>query len=231
MNHSLPIKAAMPAPKRAERATTPAANRAERRHRTRAAILDAAAPLFARRGFEGVALADVAAKAGVSVPLIVYHYGGKLELWKAAAEHLFGRMLAEVAAGLERAQGLSGRAQHVAALVAHIRALAAVPDYARLLLSEGGEPTDRLEWLVETWQRPYSEGLTALVRRAQADRLLPGDADPLHLTFILLGALTLPLARAGEYRLMDGTDATAPEFLDRHVRSCLQLLLGPGGEA
>jgi AcrR family transcriptional regulator len=49
-------------------------------------ILDAAEQLFAQRGFYGVPLRDITKAAGVDVALVGYHFGGKLELFRAVFE-------------------------------------------------------------------------------------------------------------------------------------------------
>lgn len=48
---------------------------------SRSRILAAAAPLFAKRGLNGVGVRDVAAAAGVNLSMISYHFGGKEELY------------------------------------------------------------------------------------------------------------------------------------------------------
>lgn len=56
--------------------------------RTRARLLDAAKALFARRGLHGVAVAEIAKRARVSVGMINHHFGGKTELYRACLEGL-----------------------------------------------------------------------------------------------------------------------------------------------
>src|SRR4051794_38780989 len=58
---------------------------------TRRAILDAALDLFSERGFDGASTRSIAARAGVTQPLLNYHFAGKEELWRAAVDDLFGR--------------------------------------------------------------------------------------------------------------------------------------------
>lgn len=43
----------------------------------RSAIVDAAAELFARSGYQGTALSDIAERVGVSPPAILHHFGSK----------------------------------------------------------------------------------------------------------------------------------------------------------
>lgn len=49
----------------------------------REAIVDAAVPLFAERGFDAVTTRDIAAAAGVSEALLYRHFGGKKEIYEA----------------------------------------------------------------------------------------------------------------------------------------------------
>lgn len=54
--------------------------------KTRSSILDAAERLFAAHGFNGVAMSEVAAAAGVTQSLIHHHFGSKAGLWAAVIE-------------------------------------------------------------------------------------------------------------------------------------------------
>jgi TetR/AcrR family transcriptional regulator len=50
--------------------------------RTRTAVLAAAADAFSRRGFDGVAVDDIARAAGVNKAMIYYHFKDKLALYR-----------------------------------------------------------------------------------------------------------------------------------------------------
>ncbi|MBX6388749.1 MAG: TetR family transcriptional regulator [Frankia sp.] len=69
----------------AARADTPGARGVRRRdaERSRAALLDAAAELFAERGYAGTALRAVGQRAGVDAALIARYFGGKDGLYRA----------------------------------------------------------------------------------------------------------------------------------------------------
>lgn len=60
--------------------------RAERKHETRTAIIDAAARLFARKGFEATSLDAVATSLGLTKGAVYASFGSKHELIKAVAE-------------------------------------------------------------------------------------------------------------------------------------------------
>lgn len=60
-------------------------------------ILDAAERLFAERGYENVSVRDIADEAGVTHPLIYYHWGSKRELLAAVVAGTQERMRATFA--------------------------------------------------------------------------------------------------------------------------------------
>ena len=67
-----------------------------------AAILEAAAELFADQGFEGMSVDAVAQHAGVSKATIYRRYPGKVELCMAASRHLCARQVPVVDTGTVR---------------------------------------------------------------------------------------------------------------------------------
>jgi AcrR family transcriptional regulator len=69
-----------------------------RRQRTRDALLDAALTVFARRGFHGASLDEIAETAGYTRGAIYKHFADKEELLLAACERLNDRVIADFAA-------------------------------------------------------------------------------------------------------------------------------------
>ncbi len=60
--------------------------RQDRAERTRNAILNAAAEVFDKRGFNGASLSDILAKAGVTKGALYFHFASKEELAQALIE-------------------------------------------------------------------------------------------------------------------------------------------------
>ena len=79
---------------------TPTRRRSRRRNAaaTRQALITAGTELFAERGYDGVPVAAIAARAGVNKAMINYHFGGKRKLYVAIVSATFG----EIVAGIER---------------------------------------------------------------------------------------------------------------------------------
>ncbi|WP_322795324.1 helix-turn-helix domain-containing protein [Tepidiforma sp.] len=77
---------------------------AERRARTRAALLEAASAYFASRGYENASVEAIAASAGLSKGAMYAHFATKLELFLAVVEQVIddaSRRLRRVADALE----------------------------------------------------------------------------------------------------------------------------------
>jgi len=73
-------------------------DRSERRARTRAALLDAAARVYARDGFDGATLDQVAEEAGFTKGAVYDHFGSKENLLVALLdEHLTAEIAQQVA--------------------------------------------------------------------------------------------------------------------------------------
>ena len=62
----------------------------------RDALLKAAIPLFAKKGFDGTSVKDIAEKAGVNVSLVSYHFDGKEGLYRTCIENFGKHRLAAV---------------------------------------------------------------------------------------------------------------------------------------
>jgi AcrR family transcriptional regulator len=69
-------------------------------------LLDVGRRLFAERGFEGTSVEEIAAKAGVSKPVVYEHFGGKEGLYAVVVDretkNLLDRMTASLTSGVPR---------------------------------------------------------------------------------------------------------------------------------
>jgi AcrR family transcriptional regulator len=70
-------------------------DRSERRAQTRARLLEAAAGVYARRGFDGATLDEVAAEAGLTKGAVYDHFGSKDNLLLALLDEHLSAQIAE----------------------------------------------------------------------------------------------------------------------------------------
>jgi AcrR family transcriptional regulator len=206
--------------------------RERRREATRETVLDAAIELFSEQGCEGTTMRDIADRSGVKPPLIVYHFENKENLWKAAVDEVWRRMEATLVERM-RAQGVPDASDDELAhsprtlrvvLRSFLESLGRHPAYLRILLREGSHRGPRFQWLRDHHtRRNYAAGVR-LFEAAQARGWLP-DVPTDHLLFVLMGALTFPLAIAEDVEAHTGKDPRSQRFLDDHIDTLMTLLL------
>lgn len=133
----------------------------------RGAILEAATELFARRGFGGVAIQEIADKAGVHKTTVLYQFGTKDALHEAVLDHALAPMITALNEFLSGEFNRERLSWHLDEL--H-RQAAANPSVPRLLireLLEGDEYGDAyLERFVDPVYGPAKERLEAAQRQA-----------------------------------------------------------------
>lgn len=159
---------------------------AERSAATRGALVAAARPLFAARGYAGVATEELVRAAGVTRGALYHQFGGKEELFAA----VFEAVEAEVAERIGRVLAEGGAADPAGALRAGIAAwLDAVddPEIQRTVLIDAPAV---LGW--DRWREValrYAGGMVQAVLRAAMDagQLAERPVEPL--AHVLLGAL------------------------------------------
>ncbi len=78
------------------RARPPRLTRAERKTQTRQQLVEAAARVFAHKGYGGASVDDIAAEAGFTIGALYSNFGGKQELFMAAFERHCDQDLAQV---------------------------------------------------------------------------------------------------------------------------------------
>jgi AcrR family transcriptional regulator len=72
---------------------------AERSEATRAALVAAARPLFAGRGYAGVGTEEIVRTAGVTRGALYHHFDGKRELFEAVYEQIEAELAERIATG------------------------------------------------------------------------------------------------------------------------------------
>jgi AcrR family transcriptional regulator len=96
-------------------------------------LLDIGRRLFAERGFEGTSIEEIAAKAGVSKPVVYEHFGGKEGLYAVVVDREVGRLLTMATALLE---GEHSRPKFEAAAVTLLRYIDENADGFRILVRD-----------------------------------------------------------------------------------------------
>jgi len=193
---------------------------------TRERILGAALESFSQAGFDGTTTRDLAARAGVNLGLIKYYFDSKEKLWRAAVERAASELQSTLAAAVPST--VETRADLVELVRVCVRFAARNPAFIRVMNDEGKRDGARMRWLVDRHGRPLYELLLATLAGARERKLVP-DVEPMHLYYVLIGAIGMIFSQAPECRRITGVDPTASEaVIEAHAEAVARLLLEPG---
>ena len=165
-------------------ATATASGRMPNVGNRRPAVLEAAAKLFAKHGFDGTSMRDIADQSEIRVASLYYHFPSKAEILVAVFEESARQMVARVEAAIVGETDPWKRLE--VACVAHIEALLAGFDYIHVVF---GEMPRRYDIDIRTKlikQRDLYEGLfSELIDALPMSR----HANRKYMKLTLLGAM------------------------------------------
>ncbi|CAG9182475.1 MULTISPECIES: TetR/AcrR family transcriptional regulator [Cupriavidus] len=171
--------------KPAQESPVPEASKRER-------VLDAAERLFAEGGFDGVSMRDIAAAADVGLPLIVYHFETKGNLYRALFERRKSVFEARVAALREPLADGEDPIEHIARAfvepVMRIQETEGGLAYAKLVAREASDPKEVERGIVADYFDPFAVEFAKAIRKA-----LPGNGTSYpHWAYLFaVGALVM----------------------------------------
>lgn len=161
--------------------------------RTREAILDAAASVFAERGYHDATMKDVASAAGYSAPALYNYFGSKEAIFAALLERVHAANLAVLDEPMPGGLTLGQRLELLVGRLLAVRTRHADAFALFMRLQSGGMPSEELaRWTHEAFTG-FLDRLTAWVARSADD---VRDHDPETLAFHLWGTMAADHARA-----------------------------------
>jgi len=190
---------------------------------TRTRVLEAAETLFARKGFDGTRLREVAEDAKVTVPLVCHHFGDKDSLYAAVIER-----------GIERFASLGWdvlRRGHTVAeqLTGFITGLtdfaAREPGITAILHREMAEGGVRARPLAERWLQPLKLAVTESFHAAQSRGEIHGGLDVDMVVLHIVGAVMYPCLAGPLVQIVWGEDPLTASFVERRKRHLLDMLV------
>ena len=192
---------------------------------TRDRIEEAALAAFSEVGFEAASTRAIANRAGVKQQLITYHYGSKLDLWKASVDRGFGFFNQRLRSRIAGLEGVEPAPRLRLLLREFILYSAEHPEIARFMMHESGTPGPRFTWLYERHTKRLLELLIEGFEFAQS-RGIAAQGEPAHLVFVLVGGVAI-FSHNAEVDLLTDGKSREPDALGNYVETLLRLIL-PG---
>jgi AcrR family transcriptional regulator len=204
----------------------PARKQQQRSIVTQQKLLDAAVEAFSENGFKGTSTRDIAERAGVHHPLITYHFKNKDQLWRAAADHIFGAFTRSLAQSLQENQGLTAKERMSEMIYAYVRYAKSQPALHKVMVQEASYPNARLDWLIKTHLKPFFDATSSMLTELQSLGVAPPGNPALLFNMIRLSSGGL-LALGNELKVSSGIDVDDPDTLDEIAQMIIAVFL-PG---
>lgn len=191
--------------------------------RNRKIILDAALDVFSHHGFRGATLDQIAERAGLSKPNLLYYFDGKEAIHHALLTHLLDNWL-------DPLRTLNPDGDPQAELLAYMRRKLQMahefPRESRLFANEIIQGAPRIEGFIRNDLKALVDEKAALIDGwSKAGRIAP--VDPYHLIFSIW-ALTQHYADfEAQIRMIRGDDHSPHEGADAFLSTLFQRLLSP----
>ncbi|MDF3832340.1 TetR/AcrR family transcriptional regulator, partial [Cupriavidus basilensis] len=169
-------------------------------------VLQAAERLFAEGGFDGVSMRDIAAAASVGLPLIVYHFETKRNLYRAVFERRKDVLDARLEALRRPAVAGVDVLEHI--VQAFVEPMVRVQSdedgvaYAKLIAREASDPKEAERGIVRDYFDPFAREFIEAIRLAA-----PGK-EPEYAYWaytFAVGALVMSVFDSRIARISDGT--------------------------
>ena len=186
-------------------------------------LIDAATVEFARNGFAGASTRAIAIRAGAHQPQINYHFSSKEALWRAVVDDLFSQLGSFLEPEGTFDDPVDEFRQWVLGLVLFS---AERPELSRLIMHEAASYNDRMNWLVDSFARPFVDRRDRVWAELKA-RGLTADIDNLLAESTLLGATTIPFALMPHVERIHGPVDFDRAMLERHAEGLVRAFL-PG---
>lgn len=169
--------------------------------KTAVKILEASLPLFAARGYNGVAMRDIAQTVGITAAALYNHFSGKETLYFQALEYAFADKVNTLSSELARADDSKGRLRQLISF--WIEILGGDVILRSLLQRELSDADEqRLRLLLDRVFVPVYEGSFEILREMSRGRL-----DTHFLFFAILGMVLSHFQLAPLRKRLPGTRA------------------------
>jgi AcrR family transcriptional regulator len=188
----------------------------------RETILDAAIPLFASAGYDQTRMSDVAARVGVTEPVIFQNFGTKADLFAAALERVASDAADYLRALADRCGDAHDWLRHLLS-ADHLDHLHTAPMFGVLLADAHQLHSEAsIGRALHRCVRRVAEAMAEILHRGQAEGSIRADTSPEYLAWLVVS-----LIHARQFRHTHAAESGAALEADLLART-LEALRPPG---
>lgn len=194
----------------------PAAATSSRSSLVRENVIHAALECFGAFGFEGTSTRAVAERAGVSHPLLLYHFESKDLLWQSTMDDVIDHYREEMESRFAKVDANDSVALLQAFIENFVRYTARVPQLHRIMTQESTQGSERIRYVMEL-QRSSFNAICKVIRQGQT-RGLVRSGEPARIYYAIIGLAGTLLCVSTEYELMTGRQVFSEPELKKSIQ-------------
>ncbi|MEM9262232.1 MAG: TetR/AcrR family transcriptional regulator [Pseudomonadota bacterium] len=182
-------------------------------------IKQAALEEFARNGFSGARIEQIAKAAGVAKPLVYYHFASKEELWTQSVSEACDLLRAQVEEFAARFADQDPENVIDAFSIGLVRFAAENPSLVRISMDETRQGTERAEWLKANYLVPTHKIATSIVN--DVARRIGGKKKKrlaAHVVPTLFGAVNFPYISSEIVSEVHNVDVSSDVYVEEQAR-------------
>lgn len=188
-------------------------------------IKAAALKEFAKRGFLGTSISQIAKTAGVARPLIQHHFSGKEDLWlKSVSENY-----EEFINSLKTAKNnfIENNIDHNILLLSEtlVRFAAENPYLVRIITDETRQNSERATWIREKYLLPVHIFATSLIETMiSQDSIKNLNSSQANFIPVIFGALNFPFIDSDTISEVYAVDVFSKDYIRNHTKIISKLI-------
>ncbi len=183
--------------------------------KTRKKILEAAANLFVKNGFDGISISQIAKKAGVNQSLIYHYFESKEDLWKSVKNYYVETYVNIEDLKIDAANGLKEILKQI--IYSRLEFYGKHPEIIRMMAWQKLE-TDKNKLVGGTHFSPdnWKEVFSYLQKQGKIKADINLDMMILFITSLIAGVLT------EDYKDILNNQENKQRYIDLIMESCMQ---------
>jgi len=181
-------------------------------------VLEAAAKVCAKKGFDGAQIKEIAQEANFSASLLHYHFSDKDDLWKKTVSKLGQDLLSK----LEEIESYFKDLQGVPLFKAYNRQFiyfaAKNPELFKIAFHEIGNESPRAVWIIDEILNPVQNQFSDnIFKRKDKGSDIPSEISFAHIFTLLAGSANMFFALSFQIKRQYGIDVYDDEEIDKYV--------------
>ncbi|MCA0205438.1 TetR/AcrR family transcriptional regulator [Pararhodobacter sp.] len=186
-------------------------------------LIEVAIPLFAAYGYDAVSTGQIARAAGVTQPMVHYHFKTKDRIWYAAIESLMRDLSTRFPNRREELKDLEPLARLKVLTRRFILMSAADTTLTRIIVHESLTNSERLRWLVRHYvSRGFRDFDNAIVDGIKAGQLK--DLPVYSVSNTIISASTFTFCLAGMVKLVHDKNVSSEAVVHDMADSIIEIL-------